>query len=39
MAYNYRRLITQYPNEESTIDFFRQRGLLHDQRNCQLCGQ
>lgn len=38
MAYNFRRLITDYPDESSAVEFFRTRGLLHDQRECKLCG-
>ena len=37
MALNHRRLITLCADEDSAIDFFRQRGLLHQQRYCE-CG-
>lgn len=38
MAYNFERLIIAVPDEDSAIDFFKQRGLLHRERNCQRCG-
>lgn len=38
MAYNYRRLITECPDEESAIHFFRERGLLHNHREYKRCG-
>lgn len=38
MAINFRRLITEYPDEETAINFFRQRGLLHNLRECKRCG-
>ena len=38
MPYNFKRLLNDIPDEQSAIDFFKQRGLLHQQRNCERCG-